>query len=294
MRRAATCHHVSVSRWLQRIPPEGLFVLSGISLYGGAVVAVNLFGSVPPAGVAWWRVVGAGVIIVVLRRSWRRPWTRHEVLSAAAFGVALAVMNLLFYLAIERLPLGNAVAIEFLGPTAVAAVGSRTVRAWLALVLAVGGVVVLAGVEAGGSLAGVWFALGAAAAWAGYIVLGRRVAVEGAAVDGLGLGMLVGAVAIAPVGAGPAITALQMPALVGLALATAVLSNVIPYGLEQHVFTRVSRERFALLNALLPATAVALGLVALGQVPTAAEVVGIALVVTAIALGGNRSRVPPP
>jgi inner membrane transporter RhtA len=118
------------------------------------------------------------------------------------------------------------------------------------------------------------------------------VANRGAAVDGLGVGMLAGAVAIAPFGMAPALSALVTPWVVGLALATAVLSNVIPYALDQHVFTRVSRSRFALLNSLLPATATVVGLVALRQVPTAVDLVGIGLVVVAIALGGER-RVEP-
>lgn len=281
-----------MARLLQRLPPEGLFVTSGVSMYAGASIAVVLFSQLAPAGVAWWRVLGAGAIIVVARRSWRRAWTRSDLLWAALFGTALAAMNLSFYLAIDRLPLGNAVAIEFIGPTAVAALGSRTRRAWFALALAVAGVVVLAGVESGGTLAGVGFALLAGSLWAAYIVLGERVANRGAAVDGLGVGMLAGAVAIAPFGMAPALAALATPWVVGLALATAVLSNVIPYALDQHVFTRVSRSRFALLNSLLPATATAVGLVALRQVPSVVDLLGIGLVVVAIALGGDR-RVEP-
>lgn len=281
-----------MARLLARLPPESLFVTSGVSMYAGASIAVVLFAHLAPPGVAWWRVLGAGAIIVVVRRSWRRSWTRSDLLWAALFGTALAAMNLSFYLAIDRLPLGNAVAIEFIGPTAVAALGSRTGRSWFALALAAAGVVVLAGVESGGTLVGVGFALLAGVLWAAYIVLGERVANRGAAVDGLGVGMLAGAVAIAPFGLGPAVSALVTPWVVGLALATAVLSNVIPYALDQHIFTRVSRPRFALLNSLLPATATVVGLLALQQVPTARDLVGIGLVVVAIALGGER-RVEP-
>jgi inner membrane transporter RhtA len=276
-----------MARLLTRLPPESLFVTSGVSMYAGASIAVVLFAQLAPAGVAWWRVLGAGAIIVVVRRSWRRAWTRSDLVWAALFGTALAAMNLSFYLAIDRLPLGNAVAIEFIGPTAVAALGSRTRRSWFALALAVVGVVVLAGVESGGTLSGVGFALLAGLLWAAYIVLGERVANRGASVDGLGVGMLAGAVAIAPFGIAPALAALVTPWVVGLALATAVLSNVIPYALDQHIFTRVSRSRFALLNSLLPATATIVGLVALRQVPTVVDLVGIGLVVVAIALGGD-------
>lgn len=278
-----------MARLLDRIAPEGLFVVSGVSMYIGASIAVVTFDYLAPAGVAWWRVLGAGAIIVLVRRSWRRSWTRRDLLLAALFGSALAAMNLSFYLAIDRLPLGNTVAIEFLGPTAVAALGSRTARAWTALALAAAGVLVLAGVESGGTLAGVGFALLAGALWAVYIVLGERVANRGAAVDGLGVGMLAGAVAISPFGMVPALEAIVEPWVVGLALTTAVLSNVVPYALDQHIFTRVSRPRFALLNSLLPVTATVVGLVALRQVPSPVDLLGIGLVITAIALGTDRA-----
>lgn len=277
-----------MARILDRVPPEGLFVTSGLSMYAGASIAVLLFPVLAPAGVAWWRVLGAGLLIVLVRRSWRRTWTRRGLVLAALFGTALAAMNLSFYLAIDRLPLGNAVAIEFIGPTVVAALGSRTRRAWFALLLAVAGVLVLAGIEAGGTLAGVGFALLAGALWAAYIVLGERVATSGSSVDGLGVGMVVGAVAISPFGVVPAVEALAMPGIVALALTTAVLSNVIPYALDQHIFTRVSRRRFAILNALLPATATVVGLVVLAQVPSVLDLVGIGLVVVGIALGAEQ------
>lgn len=281
-------HTLLGMRLLTRVPPEGLFFVSGVSMYAGASVAVLTFQYLAPAGVAWWRVLGAGVFLVLVRRAWRRDWTWQSFGLAALFGTALAAMNLSFYLAIAELPLGNAVAIEFLGPTAVAAFGSRTRRAWFALALAVTGVVVLAGIEQGGTPAGFFFALLAGALWAAYIVLGERVATSGSAVDGLGVGMVIGAIAISPFGAVPAIEALVTPWVVALALAAALLSNVIPYALDQHIFTRVSRTRFALLNAMLPATATIVGLVVLRQVPGAIELLGIGLVVVAIAIGVDR------
>lgn len=270
-------------RRLDRIPAEALFVVSGISQYAGAAIAVLTFSSLAPAGVAWWRVLGAGLIIVILRRSWTKGWDRRSLLLAGAFGTALAAMNLTFYLAIDRLHLGNAVAIEFVGPTVVAAIGARTRRAWLALVLVAVGVLVLADVQWELDPLGVVFALMSAAFWAGYIVLGARVANEGGDVDGLGVGMLIGALAIAPFGAGEGLAALVTPWVVALALATAVLSNVIPYGLDQVILKRLPRHRFALLLALLPVTATVTGVVALQQVPTAIELTGIALVVVGLA-----------
>ena len=256
-----------------------------VSQYLGAAVAVTLFEYLSPGGVALLRVLGAAAIILVLRRSWKRRWQRHELGRAAAFGVSLAAMNLCFYLAMDKLPLGNAVAIEFLGPVAVAAVGARTLRSAAALLMAVSGVVVLAGVETEGTTAGVAFALLAGAFWAGYILLGHRVAQSPAAVDGLGLGMLAGAVAISPFGAADAIGALDSPLVLVLAVATGLLSNVIPYRIDQAVMRRIDPHRFALLQALLPVTATLVGLAALAQVPSGQELVGIGLVIVAIAAG---------
>ncbi len=269
---------------VDRVPAELLFVVSGISQYAGAAIAVLTFEYLAPSGVAWWRVLGAGVMIVLIRRSWRRDWDRRSLVLAGAFGVTLAAMNLSFYLSIDRLPLGNAVAIEFLGPTAVAAIGARTRRSWGALVLVVVGVLVLADVQWELEPLGVVFALLSAAFWAGYIILGARVAHEGGAVDGLGVGMIVGAAAIAPFGLAEGIAALVTPWVVLLALATALLSNVIPYGLDQVILRRLSRHRFALLLALLPVTAALTGVVALRQIPGVPEVVGIGLVVVGIAV----------
>ena len=279
-------------RWT-RVPPEGLFVVSGISMYAGAAVAVTAFDHLDAPGVAWWRVLFAGLVITLIRRSWAGEWTRRQILLAAAFGSVLAAMNLNFYFAIDRLPLGTTVAIEFVGPVAVAALGARTVRSMLALGLTTVGVVVLADVSFDVSPSGVAFALAAAAFWAGYIILGARVAIGARAVDGLGIGMLVGAAVIAPVGLPPALGFTEVPWVLLLALATAVLSNVVPYGLDQVILQRIPRSRFAFLLALLPVTATITGIVALAQAPGGVEIVGIGLVVVGIAVS-ERSEVPIP
>ncbi len=267
----------------RELGPEGLFMVGAVSQYLGAAMAATLFDELAPGGVALLRVLGAAAIIVALRRPWRRRWQARELGRAAAFGVSLAAMNLCFYLAMERLPLGNAVAIEFAGPIAVAAAGARTLRSAGALVLAVAGVAVLAGVEAEGTAAGVGFALLAGAFWAGYILLGHRVARSPASVDGLGLGMLAGAVAISPFGLPDVAGALGSPLVLALGVATGLLSNVVPYWIDQAVMRRVDPHRFALLQALLPVTATLVGLAALAQVPGGRELLGIGLVIVAIA-----------
>jgi len=263
-----------------------------VSQYLGAATAVELFDQMGPGTVALLRVAGAGAVLVVVRRSWRRRWSRTELAWTAAFGAALASMNLFFYLAVERLPLGNSVAIEFIGPIAVAALGTRTARSGAALALAVAGVVALAGFAPPEAQLGALFSLIAGALWAGYIILGHRVARSGMAVDGLGVGMLIGAVAIGPAGIGGLDAGAAAPLLLAGGVAAGVLSNVIPYGIDQVVMQRLARARFALLQALLPATAALVGLAWLRQVPSLREVAGIALVIAAIVI--NRQSDPTP
>ncbi len=279
--------------------PEALFTIGAVSQYLGAATAFELFDELGPGTVALLRVAGAGTVVVLLRRSWRRHWSRSELAWTAAFGAALASMNLFFYLAIERVPLGNSVAIEFIGPIAVAAFGTRTLRSGGALTLAIGGVVALAGFAPPEAQLGALFSLIAGALWAGYIVLGHRVARAGMAVDGLGVGMLIGALVISPVGiidgvagAGGLGAAVAAPLLLAGGVAAGVLSNVIPYGIDQLVMQRLARARFALLQALLPVTATLIGLVWLSQVPSVREAVGIVAVIAAIVI--NRESDPTP
>ena len=272
-----------------RPPPEALFIAGGISQYLGAAIAIGLFGDIAPGGVALLRVLGAGLVLIGFRRSWRRSWSRQDLLWAGGFGAALALMNLFIYLAMDRLPLGNAVAIEFLGPIAVAAIGTRTLRSAGSLVLAASGVVILAGVQDEGTLLGVLFALLAGTMWAAYIVLGHRVAHNGLAVDGLGVGMLIGAFVIGPFGVNQLDIAFASPQILLLALVAALLSNVIPYGIDQFVMKEISRSRFAFLQALLPVTATVVGFLSLSQSPRWSECLGIGAVILAIAIsGGNR------
>jgi inner membrane transporter RhtA len=247
---------------------------------------VLLFASVPAAGVSWLRALSAAVALVAWRRPWRTRWTVRRLALVAAFGTALASMNLAFYLAIDRLPLGTAVAIEFTGPVAVAALGSRTRRDLLALALAVAGVLLLADVHLSGEPLGVAFALTAGALWAAYIVLGHRVASDPAIrpQDGLAAGMALGALVLAPFLVSDAVPGLTDAGLLAACIAVGLASSVVPYVLEQVAMRRLPRARFALLLALLPATAAIVGAVVLGQVPGVLEAVGILLVVAAAGL----------
>jgi inner membrane transporter RhtA len=271
---------------LDRVPPQGLFVLGAVAQYVGSSFAVLLFSVVPASGVAWLRVLTAAGALALWRRPWQTRWTPRRLALAGAFGITLAAMNLCFYLAIDRLPLGTAVAIEFWGPIAVATAGSRSRRDAAALALALGGVLLLADVRFAGTPAGVGFAAAAGGLWAAYVVLGHRVAADAGlrARDGLAAGMAIGALAFAPflvASAGPAFEdAWRLAACVAVGL----LSSVIPYALEQLALARLPRARFALLLALLPATAAVVGAVILGQLPRGLEVLGIGLVIAASAL----------
>jgi inner membrane transporter RhtA len=209
------------------------------------------------------------------------------------FGLVTIGMNVAIYEAISRIPLGTAVAIEFLGPTAVAALGSRRRRDFAAVGLACVGVALLAGVEFDANLTGVLFALVSAAMWAGYILLGKRVADTGDGLDSLAVGMSLGAVILAPAILVPqalidaSVFADSRTWLLGLCIG--LLSTAIPYALDQLVFVQIGSAKFALLLALLPVTATLIGIGVLRQIPTILEILGIALVVVALLLSARGS-----
>lgn len=259
-------------------------------MYIGAALAVGLFDRLAPSAVAVLRLIGAAAVLLAWRRPARAAWRGARLLRALAFGLATGLMNLAFYEAIARLPLGTVVAIEFCGPVLVAAVASRRPRDVAAVVLAAAGVLLIADVRWSGSPSGVLWALAAAAMWALYILLGKRVASAGNGLDDMAVGFAVAAVVLSPlllVGGVAPLAALADPLLLLLAVGVGVLSSVVPYVLDQLVLRRVGRARFAVLLALLPATATVVGLVALAQVPGGLEALGIAAVVAAVAL---RSR----
>jgi inner membrane transporter RhtA len=274
------------------LPAPLLFLVGGLSMYLGAAVAVWLFAEVNPAAVAWLRQLGAAVVLLAWRRPPRSSWRGRVFWLAATFGLVTAVMNVAFYESIARLPLGTAVALEFAGPVAVAAIGSRTVRDVGALLLVASGVVLIADVRWAGSPLGVVFALSAAALWAAYILLGQRVAKVGVGVDGLAVGFAVATVALCPLalGTGPVWTS---PRLLLLGIGVGVLSTVVPYALDQVVLRRLGRATFALLLALLPVSAVLSGLVLLRQVPSPPEALGILAVVVGVAVRTRQAESEP-
>lgn len=273
------------SRLMSVAPPEILFLVSAAAQYSGAVIAVNLFDEISPATVAWIRVMAAGAILIAF--SWRRGharWTRGDFVWAAFFGTVTALMNLFFYLAIDRLPLGKGVTIEFIGPIAVAAMTTRSARNTLALITASVGVVVLGGVELANEPLGLVFIFAASLMWAGYIVTGSRVALADRGVAGLGIGLAVGALVITPMGIVDASTAISHPSILLACATVGLLSNAIGYGIDQTTLRRIPVRRFSVLLALLPVSAAVFGFVFLDQTPTPVDLIGMALVLTGVAV----------
>ena len=272
------------TRFVRTASPEALFVLSAIAQYSGAAIAVRLFDEVRPTTVTVFRVLLGAVPILLI--SWRdhRRWTRDDLTAAAIFGLATAAMNVCFYLAIDRLPLGKSVVIEFIGPITVAAWYTRTKRNTIALVLAATGVAILSGVEIGGDPLGIVYILGASTFWAIYIILGRRVAGLDRGLSGLGVGLAIGGVAILPIGFHDVGLVLSTPRLLGLCALVGLLSSAIGYAIDQVVLRRIPMRRFAVMLALLPATAMAMGVIALGQQPTVTDLIGAAMVIAGVVL----------
>jgi inner membrane transporter RhtA len=279
---------VSPRRSLPRLPPHAYFVVSAVFHYLGPAFAVLLFARVEPLGVAWLRIASAALVFAVWRRPWRvwRGLDRPTRGLLTAWAVVLAVMNSCFYLAIDRLPLGTVAAIEFLPVIAVAAIGTRTGRNLAALVLAVAGVYLLADVRLVAEPLGFALAAANAVLFALYIVLGHRVAqspqVRG--IDGLALSMLIAAVVALPIGVGQAVPAFADPVALAAGFGVGVSSSVIPYVCDQLAMARLTRSAYALMVALLPATATVIGIVVLVQIPTVVEVGGVALVVAGVAV----------
>lgn len=293
-----------LDRALAHVPAPALFATSGIAQYSGAALAVGLFALAPPHTVGWARALVSAVILLALIRPWRATWTRPTLRQTALFGVVLVAMNMLFYIAIHYLPLGAAVAIEFAGPVLVAAWGNRSARGRLAALLAAAGVasISLIGLRwedagAGGvgpMLLGLACAAGAGATWAWYMVLAGRIAAVRDGQASLAVGTSIAVVLLAPLAAPWAAPLVTSGGSIWLAvLGVGVLSSVIPYLLDQVAIVRLGTATFALLNALLPATATVVGLVALQQQPTVGEVVGLVAISVAVALAPRKRALGP-
>jgi len=271
-------------RLVRTAPPEAYFVVSAIFHYLGPAFAVLLFARVDVLGVAWLRIASAAAIFALWRRPWRSQRHGADVRLLLAWGTVLAVMNSTFYLAIDRLPLGTVAAIEFLPVVVLAVLGARTRRNLAALALAVAGVYLLTDVALDGDPLGVAFAFVNAALFAAYIIVSHRAAQNGSVpgIDLLGMAMLIAAVVATPIGAWAAVPAFGDPVAIAAGIGVGVSSSVIPYVTDQLAMARMSRSTYALMVALLPATATVIGIVVLAQLPSAVEAAGVALVIVGV------------
>lgn len=264
---------------------------AGISQYVGAALAVGLFATASDLSVAWGRIFAAAVILL----AWRRPWRYPNKKEAALFGTVLAAMNILFYIAIDRIALGTAVSLEFLGPVLLAAT-AMTFRTWVGSIFAVLGVFLISwvGLDLSDPVVaeGLFFSLAAGGTWALYMTLGKKVATSGRGIDGLAIGLGVGAAVFAPFGA-PLLNQSD-PTFWLMIFAVGLLSSVIPYGLDQFVLTSVPATTFAILNSILPATSLLVGAIILAQRPSGGEIAGLAAISIAVLVVSYRpGRIQP-
>ena len=264
------------------------FLVSAVFHYLGPSFAVLLFALVEPLGVAWLRIASAALVFAL----WRRPWRfflnadRKTLLIVGALGAILAAMNAVFYLAIEKMPLASVACIEFVATIAVALIGVRGARNFGALAISVTGVYTLIGFAGIDDFSGLVFAVINAILFALYIVLGHASARigGGSSIDRLAAAMLVAMVLAAPFGIGDASVAFVSPILLLAGLGVGLSSSVIPYVCDQLAMARLPRATFALMLALLPATAAIVGALVLRQIPSSVELFGIALVAVGIAI----------
>jgi inner membrane transporter RhtA len=249
----------------------------------GGAIAKSLFDDLGPAGVVLLRTVFAAVVLGLVWRPRVAGHERRDLVTAIAFGLALAAMNLSFYEALDRLPLGIAVTIEFAGPLAVAVLGSRRPLDVLWVVLAGGGILLLA--RGGGDVkaTGILLALLAGVFWALYILLSARTGRAFPGGAGLALAMGVGSVVLAPVGIAGGGSALLDPGLLAAGAAVSMLSSAIPYSLELEALRRLPARVFGILLSMEPAMAALAGFVILGEGLRLRDGVAIALVATASA-----------
>lgn len=247
--------------------PVGALLTGVLSFQLGAALAKQLFPLVGAEGAAAIRLGLGAVILWLVRRPWRRLAGRHDWRSLVGYGLTLGLMNLFFYMALRTLPLGIAVALDFLGPLAVALFGSRRAVDLLWVALVIGGLALLLPFVSNAAPldpVGVMFALAAATGWGAYILLGRR---AGAAFgdDAVALGTAIGALVAVPVGVAHAGIALFSLSALPFAIGLAVLSSALPYSLEMYALTRLPARTIGILFSLEPAVGALLGLAFLDE-----------------------------
>jgi inner membrane transporter RhtA len=277
------------------VPPPLLLLLSMASVQVGAALAKSLFQSVGPAGAVLLRVSLGALILLVLWRPKLHGYTWREYRWALLFGGVLAAMNFSFYEALDRIPLAVAVTLEFVGPLAVALLGSRRLIDLLWVALAGAGIVLLAPIGLVGGIAlnpiGVGLALLAGALWGGYILLSAQVGRSFSGVAGLALAMVVATVILAPIGVVGAGFLMMNGHVLLVGAEVAVLSSALPYSLELEALRRLPPQVFGVLMSLEPGIAALVGLLLLNEQIGLRAAVAIALVIAA-SLGATQLRKP--
>lgn len=276
-----------------------LLVLGSIvAVQSGAALATGLFDSIGPAGAVFLRAAFGAVALLAMMAVMREPlrvreWPHRDVVL---LGVAVAAVNLFFYAALDRLPLGITVTLEFVGPLGVALFGSRRRRDLLWALLAAIGIVLLSGGTGGRSVdvLGVVLALTAGAFWAAYILQSARVGALEPGVRGATLAALISAALVAPLGIAQGGAAILDPFHLAVGAAVGVLSTAIPYAFEMEALRRLPNAVFGVLMSLEPAVAAAIGFLALSEGLSALEVLAIACVVVASAGALRSAAMPPP
>jgi inner membrane transporter RhtA len=274
-------------------PAAGLVVISAISSQFAAAIAFHVFDRIGPVGAAGGRVIFAAIFLV-LATGLPRGRSRAEWTPVVPLGIALAVMNSLFYLALDRLPLGAAVTVEFIGPIAVAVISARSPRHLAAAALAALGIALLGEGLGGSSIAGLVLAGSAGVAWAIYILAGRRVANTWDGASGLAAAMSIGAVVMIPFTLLDAGGALANPRALGACAAIGLLGSAVPYGLDQMALRRVSARAFSVLLSLHPAVGAIVGYLVLDQDIGVQTGVAIGLVVLASIAASRSETLPEP
>jgi inner membrane transporter RhtA len=277
------------------VPPVAMVIAAATSIQFGAAIGATLFDDVGAAGASMLRLSFAAVILVALWRPRLGAYDRAALRLVFFYGLSLGLMNLFFYEALARIPLGVAVTIEFIGPVGVAVALSRRPLDLVWVALAVGGILLLADPFGAGGVdpAGLAFVLGAGACWAAYILIAHRATRVFSGSTGLAIAAVVAA--LVPLGPGlvEGGTDLLVPATLVAGLGVALLSSVIPYTLETESLRRMPANVFGVLMSLEPAVAAIAGFVVLGQHLGARELVAIALVIAA-SIGATRTTAPPP
>lgn len=310
-----------MKQWVVKVmnatPAWILVVIQSVSLYIATGLVKDAFSEIEPIYAAWYRVGFLALALVLWRRPWRKSvrknFPHHDWCSwrtIAVLGIAIMVMNTVFYVAVDNMDMGIAVSIEFLGPLTVAVVTGRDWHERLGIVIAAVGVVLLAGVSfanpgEGNFLLGFIAILCSATMWGIYIIAGRKVSFTGHSIDYLSVAVCIGFAVQSLFLAVPSVKAVMYPKpgatwsvgtaggvkLVLLLVCVSLLGSFFPYVMDQMIMPRLSSGSFSVIQSINPAAAVAVGL-AFGEIPNVAELIGIVMVIAAVLVTFSGDRNP--